>query len=154
GAQPAVTLHERVDRRLGPAHRLVHGWHARARVRGDRRGRRQEQDREPSKMPHRTCERTNSAADWVYAARPVVHTAPPLEAECHARGPRRAIRGRPGPQRQVPQELNDAPGRMQVSTMIGAAALLASGRYAIFHTGIEVGEERWSVEPTGDGGAV
>jgi hypothetical protein len=34
-----------------------------------------------------------------------------------------------------------------MTTTLGAAALLASGRYAIFHAGIEVGEERWSVEP-------
>jgi len=36
----------------------------------------------------------------------------------------------------------------------GAAALPASGRYAIFHAGIESGEERWSVEPAADGGVV
>ena len=41
-----------------------------------------------------------------------------------------------------------------MTTTIGAAALLASGRYAIFHAGVEVGEERWSVEPSTDGGAV
>src|SRR5690242_9487043 len=38
--------------------------------------------------------------------------------------------------------------------LIGAASLLAIGRYAIFHGGEEVGEERWSVEPSSDGGAV
>jgi hypothetical protein len=38
--------------------------------------------------------------------------------------------------------------------LIGAASLVASGRYAIFHGGEEVGEERWSVTPAIDGGAV
>ena len=37
---------------------------------------------------------------------------------------------------------------------IGAAALVAAGRYAIFHAGVEAGEERWSVEASADGGAV
>src|SRR5262245_23903979 len=41
-----------------------------------------------------------------------------------------------------------------VTSAIGAAALLAAGRYAIFHAGIEVGVERWAVEPAADGGAV
>ena len=41
-----------------------------------------------------------------------------------------------------------------MTSTIGAAALLASGRYAIFHAGAELGEERWSIEPAGDGGAV
>jgi len=41
-----------------------------------------------------------------------------------------------------------------MTATIGAASLLAAGRYAIFHAGIEVGEERWSVEPAADGGAV
>jgi len=34
------------------------------------------------------------------------------------------------------------------------AALTASGRYLIFHAGVEAGEERWSIEPADDGGAV
>lgn len=38
--------------------------------------------------------------------------------------------------------------------LIGAASLLATGSYRIFHGGEEVGEERWSVTPAGDGGAV
>jgi len=38
--------------------------------------------------------------------------------------------------------------------LIGAASLLATGRYAIFHGGEEVGEERWSVASASDGGAV
>src|SRR5258706_13868634 len=37
---------------------------------------------------------------------------------------------------------------------IGAAALVAAGRYVIFHAGVEAGEERWSVEASADGGAV
>jgi hypothetical protein len=37
---------------------------------------------------------------------------------------------------------------------IGVAGLVAAGRYAIFHDGVEVGEERWSVEAGADGGAV
>jgi len=41
-----------------------------------------------------------------------------------------------------------------MSPAIGAAALVATGRYSIFHAGIEAGEERWSVEPTEDGGAI
>jgi len=41
-----------------------------------------------------------------------------------------------------------------VSITIGAAALTASGRYLIFHEGIEAGEEVWSIEPADDGGAV
>ena len=41
-----------------------------------------------------------------------------------------------------------------MSTPIGAAALLASGRYAIFHAGFETGEERWSVEAAPEGGAI
>ncbi len=45
------------------------------------------------------------------------------------------------------------PGARPVPAM-GAAALLATGRYAIFHAGVEAGEERWSVEPAADGGAV
>jgi len=41
-----------------------------------------------------------------------------------------------------------------VTAALGAASLVASGRYAIFHAGVEVGEERWSVEAAADGGAV
>jgi hypothetical protein len=41
-----------------------------------------------------------------------------------------------------------------VSAAIGAAALVAAGRYVIFHAGAEAGEERWSVESSADGGAV
>ena len=41
-----------------------------------------------------------------------------------------------------------------MSPAIGAAALAAAGRYAIFHSGVEAGEERWSVETSADGGAV
>jgi hypothetical protein len=41
-----------------------------------------------------------------------------------------------------------------MSSTIGAAALVAAGRYVIFHAGIEAGEERWSVEASADGGAV
>jgi len=41
-----------------------------------------------------------------------------------------------------------------VTTTLGVAALLASGRYAIFHAGIEVGEERWSIEAAPEGGAI
>jgi hypothetical protein len=41
-----------------------------------------------------------------------------------------------------------------VSAAIGAAALVAAGRYLIFHAGAEAGEERWSVEVSADGGAV
>jgi hypothetical protein len=41
-----------------------------------------------------------------------------------------------------------------VSAAIGAAALVAAGRYVVFHAGIEAGEERWSVEVSADGGAV
>ena len=41
-----------------------------------------------------------------------------------------------------------------MSPAIGAAALVATGRYLIFHAGLEAGEERWSVEPADDGGAV
>ena len=41
-----------------------------------------------------------------------------------------------------------------MTTTIGATALLASGRYTIFHAGIEVGEERGVVEAAPDGGAV
>ena len=37
---------------------------------------------------------------------------------------------------------------------IGAASLLATGRYAIFHRGEPVGEERWTVTAASDGGAV
>ncbi len=37
---------------------------------------------------------------------------------------------------------------------IGAASLLAMGRYAIFHAGELAGEERWSVTPAPDDGAV
>ena len=37
---------------------------------------------------------------------------------------------------------------------IGAASLVAAGRYVIFHAGAEAGEERWSVEASADGGAV
>lgn len=39
-------------------------------------------------------------------------------------------------------------------SLIGAASLLATGRYAIFHAGEPVGEERWSVTAASDGGAV
>ena len=38
--------------------------------------------------------------------------------------------------------------------LIGAESLLATGSYRIFHGGEEVGEERWSVTPAADGGAV
>lgn len=38
--------------------------------------------------------------------------------------------------------------------LIGAASLLATGSYRIFHAGEEVGEERWSVTPGPDGGAI
>jgi len=41
-----------------------------------------------------------------------------------------------------------------VTATIGAASLVAAGRYAIFHAGIEAGEERWSVVAAPDGGAV
>jgi hypothetical protein len=41
-----------------------------------------------------------------------------------------------------------------VTTTLGVAALLASGRYAIYHAGIEVGEERWSIEAAPEGGAI
>ena len=41
-----------------------------------------------------------------------------------------------------------------MSALLGAAALVASGRYVLFHAGAEVGEERWSVEPLAGGGAV
>jgi hypothetical protein len=41
-----------------------------------------------------------------------------------------------------------------MSPLVGAVALVASGRYAVFHAGAEAGEERWSVEPAADGGAV
>jgi hypothetical protein len=37
---------------------------------------------------------------------------------------------------------------------LGAGAMLAAGRYVIYHAGVESGEERWSVEPADDGGAV
>ncbi len=37
---------------------------------------------------------------------------------------------------------------------IGAASLVAIGRYAIFHAGEPAGEERWSVTSAPDGGAV
>lgn len=37
---------------------------------------------------------------------------------------------------------------------VGAVSLVATGRYALFHAGAEAGEERWSVEPARDGGAV
>ena len=36
----------------------------------------------------------------------------------------------------------------------GIAALIAAGRYSIFHRGEEAGEELWSIEPAPDGGAV
>ena len=41
-----------------------------------------------------------------------------------------------------------------MTTTLGVAALLASGRYAIFHAGIEVGEERWSIEAAPEGGGI
>ncbi len=41
-----------------------------------------------------------------------------------------------------------------MSPLVGAASLVAAGRYVIFHAGAEAGEERWSVEPLADGGAV
>jgi hypothetical protein len=41
-----------------------------------------------------------------------------------------------------------------VTATLGAAALLASGRYAIFHAGIETGQERWSIEPAAEGGVI
>jgi hypothetical protein len=41
-----------------------------------------------------------------------------------------------------------------LTTTLGAAALLASGRYVIFHAGFETGEERWTVEASTDGGAI
>jgi hypothetical protein len=40
-----------------------------------------------------------------------------------------------------------------VSGATGAAALVAAGRYAIYHAGQEVGEELWSIEPAPEGGA-
>ena len=41
-----------------------------------------------------------------------------------------------------------------MSPLVGAAAMVAAGRYVVFHAGVEAGEERWSVEPLADGGAV
>jgi len=41
-----------------------------------------------------------------------------------------------------------------MSPLVGATSLVASGRYLVFHAGAEAGEERWSVEPLADGGAV
>ena len=41
-----------------------------------------------------------------------------------------------------------------MSPLVGAASLVAAGRYVIFHAGSEAGEERWSVELLADGGAV
>ena len=41
-----------------------------------------------------------------------------------------------------------------MNAALGAHSLAASGRYVIFHAGVEVGEERWSVEAAADGGAV
>src|SRR5262249_4424953 len=73
--------------------------------------------------------------DSVYAARPVIHLAPPREAECRAPGRSRADRGVAGPPRDRPPRLT---GRYAVNTLIGAVAMLASGRYAIFHAGVEV----------------
>ena len=62
----------------------------------------------------------------------------------------RARRAGPsGSPRDVPQA-----GRPAVTTTLGAAALLASGRYAIFHAGVECGEERWSIEAAAEGGAI
>jgi len=61
----------------------------------------------------------------------------------------RTIRGLPDPgngARRSPEPT--------VTTSIGAAALLASGRYAIFHAGFESGEERWSIEAAAEGGAI
>ena len=45
-------------------------------------------------------------------------------------------------------------GALPVTSSIGAASLVAAGRYVIFHGGVEAGEERWSVESAPDGGAV
>ena len=41
-----------------------------------------------------------------------------------------------------------------MSPLVGAASLVAAGRYVIFHAGSEAGEERWSVELLADGGVV
>lgn len=41
-----------------------------------------------------------------------------------------------------------------MSAAIGAASLVAAGRYVVYHAGAEAGEERWSVEASADGGAV
>lgn len=41
-----------------------------------------------------------------------------------------------------------------MSGTIGAASLVAAGRYVVHHAGAEAGEERWAVEPAADGGAV
>lgn len=41
-----------------------------------------------------------------------------------------------------------------MSSSPGVAALIAAGRYSIFHRGEEAGEELWSIEPAADGGAV
>jgi hypothetical protein len=41
-----------------------------------------------------------------------------------------------------------------VSPALGAASLAATGRYVIRHAGQDLGEERWSIEPMADGGAV
>lgn len=41
-----------------------------------------------------------------------------------------------------------------MSAPTGASALVAAGRYVIFHAGVEAGEERWSVEAAADGGVV
>src|SRR6266511_4444167 len=59
-----------------------------------------------------------------------------------------------GPGLQEPSDAAQAPGTPPVTATIGAASLVAAGRYAIFHAGIETGEERWSVVPAADGGAV
>ncbi len=41
-----------------------------------------------------------------------------------------------------------------MTATIGATSLVATGRYAIFHAGVPVGDERWSITPAPDGGAV
>ncbi len=41
-----------------------------------------------------------------------------------------------------------------MSAPTGAAALAATGRYAIFHAGAEAGEERWTLEAAADGGVI
>src|SRR5262245_5522702 len=67
----------------------------------------------------------------------------------------RPCRTRPARPSGPSQEQTDAAeaGR-RMTTTLGAAALLSSGRYAIFHAGIEVGEERWTVEAVPGGGAI